>query len=223
MIGECSSSQSGVDGSDGAEEPVLESGSSDIEAHRASSCAPEQMRSEPRDLRASSFGVDRGAPSREGHEARSGYEPRADHRSPPRPSVLNPDVRSGADSEQNVRELSTALVRTAATRRRPRCSTIPTTRNASMTSSMTLCLRLRASPPRVDSGGAPQRPLRPLFAAFLPGSTMKTNRASSVGLMTARWTKMPSFTVCNLRARQIINALAHLVLLSGRGTEKRFW
>lgn len=121
--GRSKTSQSGADGTE-KDEP-FETGSSAVEAHRGIRSVRERMRSEAENLGASSVGVDRGAPNREGHEARSGNETRLGHRSPVGPSARDPEVRSGADSEHDVREFSTAVVRTAVTRRRPPCSTHP--------------------------------------------------------------------------------------------------
>ena len=80
--GPSKTSQYGVDGTEGTEDPLVEADSSAIEVYRGSSSAPEQMRSEPRDLAGpSSIGVDRGAPRCEGHEARSANEPWPIHQS----------------------------------------------------------------------------------------------------------------------------------------------
>ncbi|WP_456854898.1 hypothetical protein [Bradyrhizobium sp. USDA 4501] len=114
-----------VDWTERTNERALEASSSAVEAHRASSSAPEQMRSEPRDLGASSVGADHGAPSRERHDSRSGNEPWSGHQSPLWPSVPNPGAGPAVDSDHDVREPSTAVVRTAVTRRRPQCSIHP--------------------------------------------------------------------------------------------------
>ncbi|MGY3698744.1 hypothetical protein ACVIGA_008934 [Bradyrhizobium sp. USDA 3240] len=190
--GQSKTSQSGVDGTERKDEPLVEAGSSAVEAHRGIRPVRERMRSEPQDLGASSVGVDRGAPSRERHEARFGNEPRSGHRSPLGPSARDPEVRSGADSEHDVRALLTALVRTAVTHRRLPCCTHTDDKErlndfkVSATAGVPVAGRLK---PRTATS------IATTIRSFSCWLYDETSRALLFGLTTARWTKMPSFTV----------------------------